>query len=182
MLEFIDTSEPWQGERISDVRHPKDIETKWSAEELTAIGLRVRSDPTPAPETDSEKQQRLKIAVSMERDGRIDSGFVYNGSEFQSDPGSRENIIGALCLSLGGMMADPQGNAGYRWADPNEDFAWTDKSNTQVKMTAAECQAFCQAAMEYKSELIKAARSLKDMSDIPEDYADDKYWPSRTLD
>jgi hypothetical protein len=49
-------------------------------------------------------------------------------------------------------------------------------------MTAIQCQGFCIAAMEYKNDLIKAARKLKDMQPIPEDYADDKHWPSRTLD
>jgi len=120
--------------------------------------------------------------VNMERDHRINNGFVYDGNEFQTDASSRENIIGAQGLSLGAIIADPQGAAGLRWADPDVDFSWTDAVNNEILMTASECQAFCQAAMQYKTEIIKSARVIKDTSPTPGDYADDKYWPSRTLD
>ena len=120
--------------------------------------------------------------VNAERDRRISGGFIFGGSEFQSDAGSRENISGAQGLSLGAMIADPQGNSGLRWADPDVDFTWTSQANVEVPMTAAQCQAFCQAAMQYKTELIKVARTLKDQNPIPQDYANDSYWPSRTLD
>lgn len=120
--------------------------------------------------------------VNIERDHRIKSGFVYDGNEFQTDASSRENITGAQGLSLGAIIADPQGAAGLRWANPDVDFSWTDAANNEILMSAAECQAFCQAAMQYKIEIIKSARVIKDTSPTPGDYADDKYWPSRTLD
>jgi hypothetical protein len=120
--------------------------------------------------------------VNAERDRRIGGGFIYNGTEFQSDANSRENIVGAQGISLAAMISDPTGSSGLRWEDPDVDFSWISASNTEVTMTAAQCQAFCLAAMEYKKALIKAARILKNTQPIPQDYADDSYWPSRTLD
>jgi hypothetical protein len=43
MLEYISDGSPWRGEIINDVRHPLDIESKWTEAELTAIGLRIRA-------------------------------------------------------------------------------------------------------------------------------------------
>lgn len=120
--------------------------------------------------------------VTAERDRRIAGGFIFGGNEYQTDQGSRENIGGALGLSIGAMIADPTGSLGLRWADPDLDFAWIDSANNERLMTAAECQAFCQSAMQYKMDLIKSARVIKDSNPIPENYADDIHWPSRTLD
>lgn len=174
MLQYINSGEIWQGEVIDGLRHPKDIETKWTIEELQAIGLKVYvPDPADVPPLSSRD-------VDLERETRINDGFIYLGHEYQTDPSSRENIAGAAALSLASMIADPNGDLGLRWADPDEDFVWIATDNTAVPMTAAECQAFCQAAMQYKSNLIKAARALKDQP-IPQDYADDKWWPSRLL-
>lgn len=174
MLEYIGTGETWDGARINGVSHSLDIETKWSEADLSSIGLRVR--PAPAlPAID------LKQMINDERDVRINSGFMYNGNEFQTDDSSRENISGALSLSLAAIMVDPNGTAGLRWADPNVDFSWTSAANVEVKMTAVQCQAFCQSAMKYKSSLIKAARFLKDQDPMPSDYSSDVHWPSRVL-
>jgi hypothetical protein len=39
----------WKGEAIGDIRHPLDIGTKWTSEELAAVGLYapVEADPVP---------------------------------------------------------------------------------------------------------------------------------------
>lgn len=119
--------------------------------------------------------------INKERDRRIDGGFIWNTYEFQSDLSSRENITGAQGLSLGAMMLDPQGTAGLRWANAERDFTWTSTDNVEVPMTAAQCQAFCQAAMVYKTSLIKTAQYLKNLEVIPQNYTDNAYWPSKTL-
>lgn len=46
-LEYIATSEAWTGERIDGIAYPRNIETLWTTEELSAIGLRVRVPPVP---------------------------------------------------------------------------------------------------------------------------------------
>lgn len=52
MLEYIKNGEPWNGEPINEVQHPRAIEFAWSADELGAIGLRTRVQPEPEPSTD----------------------------------------------------------------------------------------------------------------------------------
>lgn len=143
----------------------------------TYDGATFIAPPVP-PLTDDE----LKAGINSERDSRINGGFIHGGKEYQTDAGSRENIAGAQGLSLGAMIVDPGGANGLRWSDPDVDFSWTAADNSEVPMTAAECQAFCLAAMQYKAALIKAARALKDQNPLPLDYDDDSHWPSRTLD
>lgn len=119
--------------------------------------------------------------VDLERDKRIGGGFIFNGNEYQTDSASRANIAGAQGASLGALFIDPEGASGLRWSNPDEDFSWTSADNSEVPMTAAECQEFCLAAMRYKESLIKAGRLIKNMDPIPLNYADNIHWPSRDL-
>jgi|GEM_PF-1060597 len=157
------------------------VETRRNDDDIDGGGMLAylaaggKIDPYEAPPISSAD-------VNAERNRRIDGGFVFGGDEYQTDAGSRENISGAQGLSLGAMIADPQGTQGLRWDNPDVDFAWTDATNNEIPMTAAQCQAFCQAAMQYKSALIKAARVIKDTNPILGDYANDSHWPSRALD
>ena len=57
MLIHIDTQEDWNPKLpIDGIRHPKNIESLWSTEELAAIGLMVKPapEPTPAPEPSTD--------------------------------------------------------------------------------------------------------------------------------
>lgn len=65
-----------------------------------------------------------------------------------------------------------------RWADPAKDFVWIAADNTEIPMDAQTMAAFANAAMQWDSANILAARALKNMDPIPNDYADDKYWPT----
>jgi hypothetical protein len=47
MLRYIDTQEPWDGERINGIAYPRSIETKWTTQELADIGLEVAPPPPP---------------------------------------------------------------------------------------------------------------------------------------
>jgi hypothetical protein len=49
-LETANGFEPWGGEAISGVRYPLTIETRWSAEELAAIGLYKPAEADAVPE------------------------------------------------------------------------------------------------------------------------------------
>ena len=99
---------------------------------------------------------------------------------FQTDKDARESIAGVMTLSglavLGGAEVGD-----LRWADPDVDFEWIATDNTKVPMDAHTALAFAQAAAQYKSALVLAGRTLKDMATIPETFADDQYWPSSTL-
>lgn len=118
------------------------------------------------------------VSVNVERDRRMNGGFVFDGKLYDSTPDARENITGA---SLGAFMAKAAGaQAGdFRWQDPSKDFSWIAHDNTSRTMDVDTVIAFGNAAMNWKQAHIFAARAMKDSGDIPADYTADKYWPER---
>lgn len=61
MLEFIGDNSLWQGEAIGGIKHPKDIERKWTTDELAQIGLRIRpAPPKKEPTLDEAKAQAIE--------------------------------------------------------------------------------------------------------------------------
>lgn len=129
----------------------------------------IYDPPGPTPED-----------VNAERDRRLDNGFAYDFGEgdiaFQTDLKSRENIVAAATMAQVAIVAGAE-KGDLRWSDPDRDFAWVAADNRRVPMCAHVCLAFCMAAMAYKESVIIAARNLKDLSPIPEDYAADDHWP-----
>ncbi|MGS0941540.1 DUF4376 domain-containing protein [Pseudomonas luteola] len=125
------------------------------------------SDPVIVPTTDD---------VDAERDRRIDAGFTFNGKEYQTRQTDRENIAGAAQIAFMAIVdgAEP-GN--LRWADPESDYVWIAMDNSLVTMDAQTVVDFGKAAAARKTQLIYAARELKNMQPIPDDYTDDKWWP-----
>lgn len=141
-----------------------------------------RSTLTPPPETGDEyiaqwvgrwrvvKKPRLGMhlrpssprSVDVERDRRIDAGFEFEGVRYQSRPGDRENIAGAAVIAL---------------ADPAYATGWIAADNSVVEMDAPTLLRFGRVAADHKQALIFAARQLKDMQPIPQDYTDDQWWP-----
>lgn len=114
--------------------------------------------------------------VNSERDRRTHAGFMFKGKLYQFDPDSRSRITGAATLAkfaiVGGVAV---GN--LRWINPDVDFSWIAADNTLTTMDAHTCSAFGDAAAVHEQRHIFAARALKEMSPIPEDYQDNKYWP-----
>lgn len=117
-------------------------------------------------------RQATKDQVNRERDRRLDGGVVHGGVEFQSDEASRAAIAKKTTLALGLMAVGKQ----------SDTFTWISANNSQVTMTATEFYDFGDAVDTYEENIRFVARKLKDSNPIPGDYADDKYWPSRTLD
>ena len=124
----------------------------------------------------AEVQEQRRATVNAERDHRIDAGFIFDGVAYQSTPADRENIAGAATSALGAMQAGAQ-PGDLRWHGGDTDFAWIAADNSEHSMDAPTMWKFGQAAMEHKRALIFAARAIKDMAEIPEDFAADAYWP-----
>lgn len=129
----------------------------------------------PLSENGDSVALTLNEQITMERDKRIDGGFEFQGIRYQSRSQDRENIAGAAvaalaAISSGAVVGD------YRWHGANSDFQWIAEDNTLHLMDAQTMFAFGQAAMAHKQSMIFAARALKDMTEIPADYADDKWW------
>lgn len=121
-------------------------------------------------------QRRQPVAVDKERDRRVDAGVEFQGVMFQSRATDRENIAGAAQLAFMAVVAGAQ-PGDLRWSNPEQDFTWIASDNSLVAMDAQTVVAFGKAAAERKQALIFAARQLKDMEQIPDDYTDDKWWP-----
>jgi len=122
------------------------------------------------------RHARMCKLVMAERQRRLELGFTFGGNVFDFDTEAITNINGAgssagIAVALGSSVND------YRWANAAVDFKWLAKNNLSVLMDAHDCFAFSQAAMAHKSAHVFAARTLKDMTIIPADFIDDKYWP-----
>lgn len=128
----------------------------------------VAPEPEPEPITSDD--------VDAERDRRISDGFSFGGVRYQARAEDRENIAGAATAALAAIIAGAQ-EGDFRWHGGESDFVWIAEDNSLVAMDAHTVLAFGQAAMSHKQAHIFAARALKDMDPIPEDYIDDAYWP-----
>lgn len=118
----------------------------------------------------------ISADVTNERNRRLRT-FSFGGKVYQFDDESQLNIAGAGTLALAAIINGAQpGN--LRWADGSKDFAWLAADNTSVTMDAQTTFAFAQAAARWKADHIHAARAIKDLSPIPEDYAANARWPS----
>lgn len=119
------------------------------------------------------------IDVDAERDRRVADGYYFDGKLYQTESqDDRENILGAAYTSMAAIMAGAQ-KGDLRWnpAYPDSDFFWIAADNSRTSMDAQTTQEFARGAMAYKSRLVVAGSNLKAMEPIPEDYADDKWWP-----
>lgn len=134
------------------------------------------------PMSEAEVQAHIAPAsaapqdVDAERDRRIDAGVEFQGAVFQSRGTDRENIAGAAQLGFMAIVAGAQ-PGDFRWSNPDQDFTWIASDNSLVEMDAQTVVAFGKASAERKQALIFAGRMLKDMTPIPADFDDDKWWP-----
>ncbi len=120
--------------------------------------------------------------VDAERDRRTAFGFTFEGVFYQTRAEDRENIAGAKSAATDAIAQDAQ-PGDYSWRqllDPNgpEVFAWIAADNSIHPMDAQTVVRFGYAAMAHKEAHIFAARAIKDLPVIPEDYATNPaYWP-----
>jgi hypothetical protein len=108
---------------------------------------------------------------------------LFEGVHYQSRPEDRENIAGAKAAATDAitLFGAEAGNFGWqRLLDPNAppEFRWIAADNSTHPMDAQTAMQFGYAALGHKQVHIFAARALKDMDPIPEDYATNPaYWP-----
>lgn len=114
--------------------------------------------------------------IDRERDRRLLT-FVFSGVVYDFDEASRALIDKARVSAMNYIIvAGPQpGN--LRWADANQDFGWIAADNTFHTMDAETCLSFGTAAASWEGRHILAARSIKNLSPIPTDYASNARWP-----
>ena len=117
-----------------------------------------------------------KSQIDQERNLRIENNFTFNSTPFDFDIKSKTNISGAAQLAFMSVVSGAQAGD-LRWHGGDYDFVWLSKDNTPVAMDAQTVINFGKAAANHESMHIFAARALKNMETIPQDYIDDKYWP-----
>jgi len=103
------------------------------------------------PDALSGRKERLRLRVNELREELLDEGITVNGVEFQSRPGDRENIAGALQLAT---LAASQGQP--------FSIEWIAKDNTVHTLDFAFIVALGQAVANRKAELIFRGRAVKD--------------------
>lgn len=146
-----------------------------SAESGGAIGDRYEDGEFLPPPPPAKSLEEMNQAVDAERDRRIDSGFVFNGVQYQSRPSDRENIAGKALEAFMAIIEGAQPD-NLRWANPHKDFAWIAADNRLVTMDAQTVVSFGKAASAHKEFHVFAGRKIKDMNPIPSDFTDDKWW------
>lgn len=114
--------------------------------------------------------------VNAERNRRMRSTFIFNGTEFNCDADSMQRITGAATLA-GFAMGAGAGAGNLLWHGGTAPFAWIAADNSIVTMDAPTTFAFGQAAARNETLHIFAGKALKDMDPIPADYTADEYWP-----
>lgn len=126
-----------------------------------------RDAPPPPPPTPYD--------VTEQRDTRSAAGFTFAGHTFQSDPKSLAKINGAAVLASIAINQGATAND-LRWHGGEEDFMWSSSDDVDVPMDAQTMQAFGKAAALHVDKMHRAAKALKAMTPIPDDYDADKYW------
>ncbi len=114
--------------------------------------------------------------LNAERDRRIAAGFVYGGNVFDFDDRAKANISGAAQLAFMAIVAGAQPEDLF-WNGGLSPFTWIAQDNSLVTMDAQTVVEFGRTAAEHEQAHIFAARALKDMEPIPDDFTDDSYWP-----
>lgn len=171
----------------------------WNVEKQEANGLfRVSEDPVPDGKVVQSWVRIIRdgrpvdvptytdyvvpgAEVNEEMYRRLELDLSYLGHSFQMNETSRNLIrraaVQASVFLLSGGQADDA-----KWHLPADQkasgaaFAWIASDNTPVPMLASETVAFGTAVDTREMFLRMKARGLKDMTPIPLDYADEKYW------
>ncbi|MDZ4136918.1 MAG: DUF4376 domain-containing protein [Paracoccaceae bacterium] len=118
----------------------------------------------------------MRAAVTAERDRRLATTFAFNGARFNSDAPSLARITGAAALAGFAIGAGAKPGDLF-WHGGDQPFTWISSDNGLITMDAPTVFAFGRAAASNETAHVFAARTIKDMAPIPDDFTDDKYWP-----
>jgi hypothetical protein len=141
----------------------------WSASDVDWV-VRDKTEQELQAESDTRRSK-----INAHRDYRIARGFMFQEKIYDSRPEDQKRISGASQLAFMAIIAGAQPND-YLWAS-DEPFGWIAQDNSITLMDAQTVVEFGKTAAEWERRHIFAARELKNMSIVPEDYKDDKWWP-----
>ena len=142
----------------------------WSASDVDWI-IRNKNEQELQAESDARRSK-----INGIRDARISRGFLFQYNMYDSRPEDQKRISGASQLAFMAIVAGAQ-PTDYLWAG-EEPFGWIAQDNSVTLMDAQTVVEFGKTAAEWERKHIFAARELKNMSTVPENYKDDSWWPS----
>jgi hypothetical protein len=114
--------------------------------------------------------------VNAERDRRLVMPFMFQGKPYDRDPRSMDRITGAATLA-GFAIGAGAGPGNLFWHGGTDPFAWIANDNTVTLMDAPTTFALGQAAAAVETRIVFAARAIKNLAVIPDDFAADYRWP-----
>ena len=175
-----------QGFYASDVHGesmPADV-VEVSLEAYTALMVGQAGGQQIVPDSNGAPKLVAPIAtlgdVTAERNWRAAGGFDFPAGgdvwRFDNDSEALKRITGAATLA-GFAMAAGAVAGNYLWHGGADPFAWILNDNQIVQIDAPTMFAVGQLAASWESQHIFAARAIKDLPEIPLDFADDGYWP-----
>jgi hypothetical protein len=142
----------------------------WSSSEIDWI---VRDKTEQELQAESETR---RSKINGHRDYRIAKGFLFQDKIYDSRPEDQKRISGASQLAFMAIVSGAQ-PGDYLWAS-EEPFGWIAQDNTLTLMDAQTVVEFGKTAAEWERAHIFAARDLKNMEPVPENYKDDIWWPN----
>ncbi len=142
----------------------------------TLLGLKIIDNQVVRDTGDASYQDSLRRRIDIERDRRMKAGFLFGGVAYDFDDASKARITGMATLA-GFAMGQGAQAGNYHWHGGTDPFVWIASDNSFVPMDAPTCFAFGQAAAAHEIAFIFAARLLKDMVPVPENFTDPLYWP-----
>jgi len=123
----------------------------------------------------SEAQRVKDAQIQQERNARVET-MVWDGHVYQTDPVSLGRIETTGTKAHAHTTQNP-GDVSLSWYPGVDPFYWISLDNVRVPMNAAQMAAFADAAASWATLHVRAARDLKDMPELPEDWQDDRWWP-----
>lgn len=130
------------------------------------------------PLTAAEKQQKneeLKISINRERELRISLGANVSVNGIGSIPirGTDDDMRNITNL---GQLANLYITNGI-----NSNISFRDDLNVMHTLTPQQMSELWQKTVAYVSSIYQSSWNMKEMNPLPQDYADNKYWPSRNI-
>jgi hypothetical protein len=187
-LETLEGFSPWKGEPINGILHPRDIEQKWTASELAAVGLFAPLDPgVPADKTvvgshvarvedvvqwiyDLENSTVSVLELHAERDRRLGLGFDYDFG----DARGVHHIDTTPADMIGWDEVSKLASALLALGQTTPITIATGTGVTQV--TPLEWQMVMLAAAAYRQPIWGASFIISAMDPLPTNFTNDAYW------
>lgn len=149
---------------------------------LNADGEAVRVTLSAADEASQRAQWAANAVptpaqVNAERDRRIVNNFVFGGKSYRLNADDKADIIAFGARAKFAVLAGFAAGDLFWGVDPTKPKGFIATDNSTVAMDAPTASAFADAADLWYEGHRKAARTIKNISPIPADFAADSRWP-----